>query len=479
MKGSSYSTTNGLIKISRNLPVKANPLWDILRRLNRLEKYCSLPSASAASDASQTTPVNDDSLQIVPPAIQNLIKCIKDEDTRYFLVLNLFCRLRQIHSTFFSSRAISAITSAISEIEFLQNTPSLELLEDPVIQKDLVKRLIENYYGRYQFEGFKYPLEKDFLAAIPDLIDNPHIELDYTSQIIYYSIILRGIMLDPESLPGRGNIIQALYSKCVALSDAWIENIHDTPTDLLAASLMISIALEGCNIDLAWQAFGQSCRISKTLGYFSVDESSNEESNQQSVPNGTIPSEAEVERNRKRFGFWHILRTDCLFRMSFGKPTFIPAGSWKVNFPDPTINGVDDGKSHFIQIHFFSSMRLALIVMRYLDWIEGGARQNSTSHDTIIDGYIDEVQSILSDWDTMATDHSDIWLCVDVLFNSYTMLIVLYQSKKSEQGGSLPYPAIYLARKSVKTFQSLLESSSYWGIRYADPPHPRPRCAYY
>jgi hypothetical protein len=146
MKGSSYSTTNGLIKISRNLPVKANPLWDILRRLNRLEKYCSLPSASAASDASQTTPVNDDSLQIVPPAIQNLIKCIKDEDTRYFLVLNLFCRLRQIHSTFFSSRAISAITSAISEIEFLQNTPSLELLEDPVIQKDLVKRLIESKY---------------------------------------------------------------------------------------------------------------------------------------------------------------------------------------------------------------------------------------------------------------------------------------------------------------------------------------------
>jgi hypothetical protein len=78
------------------------------------------------------------------------------------------------------------------------------------------------------------------LAAIPDLIDNPHIELDYTSQIIYYSIILRGIMLDPESLPGRGNIIQALYSKCVALSDAWIENIQDTPTDLLAASLMVS-----------------------------------------------------------------------------------------------------------------------------------------------------------------------------------------------------------------------------------------------
>jgi hypothetical protein len=72
----------------------------------------------------------------------------------------------------------------------------------------------------------------------------------------------------------------------------------------------------------------------------------------------------------------------------------------------------------------------------------------------------------------MATEHIDIWLCVDVLFNSYTMLIVLYQSKKCDQGDSLPYPAVDLARKSVKTFQTILECSSQWGIRYADPRPP-------
>lgn len=43
---------------------------------------------------------------------------------------------------------------------------------------------------------------------------------------------------------------------------------------------------------------------------------------------------------------------------------------------------------------------------------------------------------------------------------------VLYQSKKCEQGGSLPHPAVDLAKKSVKTFQSLLGRSSYWEIRY-------------
>ncbi|KAE8143826.1 hypothetical protein BDV38DRAFT_289660 [Aspergillus pseudotamarii] len=229
--------------------------------------------------------------------------------------------------------------------------------------------------------------------------------------------------------------------------------------------------LEGCNTDLAWKAFSHTCRISKTLGYFTVDETPNEGDNQVSTPAGTPLHEAEIERNRKRFGFWHILRTDCLFRKSFGKPTLIPAGSWKVHFPDPTINGVDDESSRFIQIHFLISMRLGLILRKYLDWITGGPDPDPVSHDAIIENYIDEVQSILSDWDTAsllrtATNHIDIWLCIDVLIGSYEMLIVLYLSKKCDSGHALPCQAVDLARKSLKTFQSLLGSTShaFWGI---------------
>jgi hypothetical protein len=182
------------------------------------------------------------------------------------------------------------------------------------------------------------------------------------------------------------------------------------------------MSLEGCNTDLSWKAFGQACRISKALGYFTVDETPTESPNdpeqqqqQQQQPNLTTRTpvsesasasvsdrhKAEVDKNRKRFEFWHILRIDCLFRMSFGKPTLMPAGSWKVNFPDPTINGVDDESSRFIQIHFIASMRLALVVMKYLDWIDCGTDPNPISHDAIIDSFINEVQSILSDWDTV------------------------------------------------------------------------------
>ncbi|KAE8361878.1 hypothetical protein BDV27DRAFT_24216 [Aspergillus caelatus] len=428
--------------------------------------------SSIGAEAAQAISLDEDPAQVVPSAIRHIVNGIKDEGSRSMLLSNVFCHLRHVGSYFFeNNRCIKTITSAVSEIEPIHSTESIEPLGDAIVPKDLAKKIIEKHYASHQFPGFEFPLEKSFLSSIPDLIEIPHVQLDCTSQIIYYSVLLRGIVLELEAHPRRGNILRYLYLKCVALSDEWMKNVQDTPVDFLAASLMTSTALEGCNTDLAWKAFSHTCRISKALGYFSVDETPSEGDNQISSPAGTPLHEAEIDRNRKRFGFWHILRTDCLFRKSFGKPTLIPAGSWKVHFPDPTINGVDDESSRFIQIHFLISMRLGLIVRKYLDWITGGPDPDPVSHDAIIDNYIDEVQSILSDWDTAsllrtATNHIDVWLCIDVLIGSYEILIVLYLSKKCDSGHALPCQAVDLARKSLKTFQSLLGSTShaFWGI---------------
>lgn len=100
--------------------------------------------------------------------------------------------------------------------------------------------LLLAYYIVHPFEGFKYPLEKSFLAAIPDLAENPHVQLDCTSQVVYYSILLRGLLMDPEPQPNRATMIQNVYRKSVLISDEWMKNIKDTDVDLLAASSMAS-----------------------------------------------------------------------------------------------------------------------------------------------------------------------------------------------------------------------------------------------
>ncbi|KAL2701697.1 hypothetical protein AAEP93_005995 [Penicillium crustosum] len=360
----------------------------------------------------------------------------------------------------------------MSEVEFMQDTEPTKPSEELSIPKDLAKQLIDYYFSFCDFEGFKMPLEKSFLTSIPDLLEIPHVQLDCTSQLIYYTTLFQGLVLKPETLPRRGTLIHILYRKCVSLSEDWLKNIKDTPADFFAALTLMSLSLECCNIDLSWKALAQTCRISKALGLFSVDETPSEGGDKQlSTEPESLPHQAEVERNRKRFEFWHILRTDCFFRMCYGKPTLIPAGSWKVNFPDPNISSVNHESSRFINIHFIASMRLTLIVMKYLDWVDGGKDPDPVSHDATIDSFIDEVEPILLDWDVegllqMATNHLEIWFCVDVLFSTYKMLIVLYQSKKCEQSHILPAKAVDISRKSVKIFQSLLGSSEYalWGV---------------
>jgi hypothetical protein len=257
------------------------------------------------------------------------------------------------------------------------------------------------------------------LLSIPDLLENPHIQLDYTSQIIYHTVRLQGIILDSSSHKDNGGLITNLYRTCFALTDSWLNHIQNTYADLFVAVLMasgainpnrdqaglttyqVSMALEACNSEVAWKMLGHACTIAKALGYFSVDGNPGETDGQPSLSQGSTIEETETDKNRKRFEFWHLLRTDCLFRLSFGKPTLMPAGSWKVNFPDPTINGVDDESSRFIQIHFIASMRLALVMMKYLDWTDAGPDPDPVLHDITIDSFLDEVQLIISDWDTV------------------------------------------------------------------------------
>lgn len=206
----------------------------------------------------------------------------------------------------------------------------------------------------------------------------------------------------------------------------------------------------------------------------------------------TAPNEEETERNRKRFEFWHLLRADCLFRLSFHKPTHIPKGSWAVNFPDPTITGVDDTSTHFVQIHFLASMRLTLVLLKYLDLLEEDSEQDPAAYDMAFDSLIDDVQSIMCDWsavreplpnyqyswyltnpiqeDLLAStvNHVDAWFVVDILYSSYRMIITFNQAKKCNQNSeSLPPQTVEVSRKSLQKFKTLLSTSlqAYWGIR--------------
>ncbi|RAL07162.1 transcription factor domain-containing protein [Aspergillus homomorphus CBS 101889] len=403
--------------------------------------------------------------------VQSLLGRVHDDRIRSLLRSHVFCAIDKIGSRFFENeRCLRAMDAAIAGIEQLDNTPAE--INSPAIPKEAAKKWINQYFGNYQFEGFRIPLEKDFILAIPDLLESPHVQLDATSQIIYYNVLFQAFMLDTEEVEGRGQVVQYLCGRCFNLVEDWLGQIQYTTADLFAAFMMMSMTLESCESDLSWRIFKTACVVARALGYFSVDEDHHSLEQKDSLAEGVSQHEEEIERNRKRFEFWHILRTESHFRLSFGKPAIISGGSWAVNFPDPTITGVDHASTRFIQIHFLASMRLTIVTMRYLDIMATNPDPNTQEYNETIDGLIAEVQKIMSDWNpeellNSTTNRIDTWFCVDILFSSYKMLIVFYQSKPSHRDSHrLPYHTVDIARKSLQMSRSLMESTPrpHWGI---------------
>ncbi|KAI2895215.1 hypothetical protein CBS63078_4232 [Aspergillus niger] len=465
-----------------------NVLSEILRRLERLEDHCMIDSdLDQPADASRSMSIGSE--DGTPPSVlprgiesplptaqgvaQTILRGLKNEKSRSLLSPDNFRHLKTVESRFWGNeKCIRAIEGAMQEISQLENVESEKPKVSPVITKETAHKWIELYYETYKFEGFRIPFEKDFILSLPDLLQNPHVQLDPTIRIVYYNVLFQGFLMDPDPYPNRGAIVDFLCHSCMDLTESWMAQIKNTPADLFAAFFMMSMSLEACNTELCWRIVAHSCTIARTLGYFSVDADQPTPSQRMVRPGGPPDPESEIEKNRMRFEFWHLLRTDCVFRLAFGKPALIADGSWTVNFPDPSITGVDHASTRFIQIHFFASMRLTLVLIKYLNLADAEPDVDTPEYDRTIDGLIAEVQTIMSDWSpeellTTTTNRMDTSFCVDILFSSYNMLIVFYQAKKCNQDSQfLPYHTVAIARKSLQMSRSLMSSSThpYWGI---------------
>lgn len=77
--------------------------------------------------------------------------------------------------------------------------------------------------------------------AIPDLLEIPHVQLDYTSRIIYYNVVLHGIMMDSDYDSPKEGMIHYLYHACMELAEGWLSQIKNTPADLMVSFTLVTI----------------------------------------------------------------------------------------------------------------------------------------------------------------------------------------------------------------------------------------------
>lgn len=238
------------------------------------------------------------------------------------------------------------------------------------------------------------------------------------------------------------------------------------------------MALEGCDVELSWDIFRLACKIAEALGYFTIDKNTPEGHDNRT--DESPQNESFTSKNRKRYEFWYLLQVDCLFRLYFGRPASISEGSWVVNFPDPTISGVDDVSTHFIQIHFLASMRFTLVLLKYLDLVTNESTFHPVEYDKALDKLAVEVKSIMSNWKAVSFNLIEQSIIVTLVNSLIRQRRIFLRAAPRSPIHGFPPTSCSTATKSSSSYKAARSVTSRTGASHPNlwtsPECPSPRC---
>lgn len=261
-----------------------NILSSILERLDRLEDHCelarlredctyparsiSVSSASSGMDSPVPTGLNSVHGDDARGMIRGLWNQIKNPATRPRALSGIFCYLKPLEICILQSERLNnAVDAAIDDLDsFTDYTAPIGSAPDhPIIPKHVARNWIQSmcrtlthaysilmltilseYHDCRQVNGPRTHLDKDFLMALPDLLETRHVQIDCTAQIIYYNVLLHGSLLDHEGFRTKREIVNCISESCIKIGASWLELAGSTAADLSAASIMVRSTLNSC-----------------------------------------------------------------------------------------------------------------------------------------------------------------------------------------------------------------------------------------
>lgn len=155
---------------------------------------------------------------------------------------------------------------------------------------------------------FTVSLDVDLLRAMPKIINSPYINIDPGLHVMYYNALYYGL----QQIRGPGDpLVQAAYKKVLECVPAWLEASTDTEMDGHTAALTAWTSINNHDFQLSWKFHCKSCHYIKSRGIDQLDV----------IPGKTF--EEESSKDPIRYLYWHVLATDTLFRLFYGKPTVV------------------------------------------------------------------------------------------------------------------------------------------------------------
>ncbi|RDL40552.1 Uncharacterized protein BP5553_00531 [Venustampulla echinocandica] len=165
---------------------------------------------------------------------------------------------------------------------------------------------------------FAAAIDVDLLRVLPDIIKSAYVKVDPGVYVMYYNALYYGL----HQIRGAGDVVaQSMYLKVLEAVPAWLDASVDTDLDGYTAALTAWTAISNNDYQLSWKFHCKSCHYIKARKIDQLDV----------IPAKTF--EEEDKRDTLRYLYWHILSTDTLYRLIYGKPTVVRWAPHKVRPP--------------------------------------------------------------------------------------------------------------------------------------------------
>ncbi|KAF1841025.1 uncharacterized protein K460DRAFT_371020 [Cucurbitaria berberidis CBS 394.84] len=288
---------------------------------------------------------------------------------------------------------------------------------------------------------FTISIDVQLFYALPSIIDSPYVHIEPGIRVMYYNALYYGL----QQTRGTGcPLVRAAYMKVLEAVPAWLEASNETNMDGHTAALTSWTAMNNQDYQLSWKFHCKSCHYVKMKGIDQLD----------TVPSKTF--EEEGGRDVLRFLYWHVLSTDTLFRMFYGKPTVVRWSPNKVRAPAlfHTNNMHPSAPQVIVTVVW---VRYTLMTAEMINFIDNNASHN---RDEVIAQKVDDfclqLEELMAEFkleslmDAKETTTNFRCLLADHIMNVYAIIIGMQRMVKTTvQGRPVNAITVRAARKVV------------------------------
>ncbi|CAI7678479.1 unnamed protein product [Penicillium manginii] len=230
---------------------------------------------------------------------------------------------------------------------------------------------------------FQTMIDAELLRALPYIIDSSHAQVNPALRMIYYNAIYRGQTCGSADEYKRA---AGTYIKCLQSVPSWLSSAQGSQMDLMAASLTSWTAIDNFDYHLAWKFHSEACRFSEILGIQDVETSNSD------------LAEDDPEKNDKRRLHWHLVMTDCLYRLWYDKPSALKSPISRVKLPveisprtkQPEFTGC---------VLFIVWARMLFILEQFFELSASTEHDPGISFQEEVNSYCNQLEDLLIDWD--------------------------------------------------------------------------------